>query len=189
MEESVSPMTIQSIVDTDHIGNFTELPGELWLPVRGSDCKYYVSDMGRVLTMNQYGHGKIALLKAYQTGKSARIGCGYLQVKLYLESGKRAVKVHRLVAEHFIPNPDNLPQVNHINENQLDNRVSNLEWVTNTNNRRWSSRLDMEKVSEIRSSWESESELAKEQFCRTKAKQYGVTRNCIRFVLNGQTWR
>lgn len=189
MEESVSPMTIQSIADADRIKNFTELSGELWMPVRGSGSRYYVSDMGRVLTTNQYGHERIALLKAYQTGKSARLGCGYLQVKLYLESGMRAVKVHRLVAEHFIPNRDNLPQVNHINRNQLDNRAVNLEWVTNVDNRRWSSSLDMEKVSEIRSSWELENALTKEQFCRMKARQYGVTRNCIRFVLNGQTWR
>lgn len=188
MEESVSPMTIQSIADTGRIENFTELSGELWLPVKGSGCRYYVSDMGRVLTTNWYGHGKMALLKAYQTGKSARLGCGYLQVKLYLESGKKAVKVHRLVAEHFIPNPDNLPQVNHINRNQLDNRATNLEWITNVDNSRWSSTLNMEKVSEIRSSWESESVLTKEQFCKMKAAQYGVTRNCIRFVLNNQTW-
>lgn len=54
----------------------------------------------------------------------------YLRVNLYIDGETKTVPVHRLVAETFIPNPNNLPCVNHIDENKLNNSVENLEWVT-----------------------------------------------------------
>jgi hypothetical protein len=55
---------------------------------------------------------------------------GYMKVHLCKDGKSKNAFVHRLVAQAFIPNPDNLPQVNHINEVKSDNRVENLEWVT-----------------------------------------------------------
>ena len=61
---------------------------------------------------------------------------GYLRVDLYDENGKRKhFKVHRLVAEAFIPNPDGKPQVNHKDGNKHNNSVTNLEWVTDSENK------------------------------------------------------
>ena len=67
--------------------------------------------------------------------KLQKDACGYLRVQLYMGNGKgRTEKVHRLVAIAFIDNPDNLPEVNHINHQRDDNRVENLEWVTHKEN-------------------------------------------------------
>ena len=60
---------------------------------------------------------------------------GYLRVTLWRDGKKRNFKVHRLVAEAFISNPFNKPQVNHIDGNPANNSITNLEWVTNSENR------------------------------------------------------
>ena len=62
--------------------------------------------------------------------KPANNGRGYLFVVLYKNSKRKHFLIHRLVADAFIPNPENLPQVNHKDENPLNNNVENLEWCT-----------------------------------------------------------
>lgn len=59
---------------------------------------------------------------------------GYKQCRLYKDGKKKYVRVHRLVAELFVPNPNNLPQVNHKDGNKLNNHYTNLEWVSNSQN-------------------------------------------------------
>lgn len=61
---------------------------------------------------------------------------GYKIFRIQNQNGRKEVRIHRLVASTFIPNPENKPQVDHINGNTLDNRVSNLKWVTNFENSR-----------------------------------------------------
>lgn len=66
---------------------------------------------------------------------------GYLMINLRSDDGKlKKVLIHRLVAQAFIPNPDNLPQVNHKDENKLNNHTNNLEWCTNKYNANYGSR-------------------------------------------------
>lgn len=79
---------------------------------------YGITDKGEVIS---YQWGKRRVLKPTKSRK------GYLLVRL---GRNKCVSVHRMVALAFIPNPNNLPQVNHKNENKLDNRVENLEWMT-----------------------------------------------------------
>lgn len=89
---------------------------EIWKDVEGYEGLYSVSNYGRVK-----GHfGKI-LKPKYQRQ-------GYLQVHLYKDKKQKTVFIHRLVAIAFIPNPDNLPQINHKDEIKDNNHVDNLEW-------------------------------------------------------------
>ena len=65
---------------------------------------------------------------------------GYCTVSLYKNFNSKDIRVHRLVGEAFIPNPDNLPFINHIDENKQNNRVENLEWCTRQYNNNYGSR-------------------------------------------------
>ena len=87
------------------------------------NCKYYVTEEGRLFN-------KVTNEEFIPTPNKN----GYV----YITIQYKRVKLHRIIAEAFIPNPDNKPQIDHINRNRLDNRVENLHWVTaqeNSNNR------------------------------------------------------
>ncbi len=100
---------------------------EMWTSVNGFPL-YMVSSMGRIRSLR---NGRIL--------KGGLDSDGYRTVLLYPETGKRKnVRWHRLVAEHFIPNPENKPQVNHKDGNKDNNQVDNLEWVTAQENVRHS---------------------------------------------------
>ena len=92
---------------------------EIWCPIKGYEGLYEVSDKGRVRSIK---FGKERILKPL------RINCGYLQVQLWKNGEKKMYLIHRLVAQTFTPNPDNLPEVNHKDEDKENNSVQNLEW-------------------------------------------------------------
>lgn len=96
---------------------------EIWKDISGFDGKYRVSNLGRVMTL--WG-----TKKANNILKITQFSNGYSRVVLYKDGKGYEKLVHRLVAEAFIPNPNNYPCVNHKNENKTDNRVENLEWCT-----------------------------------------------------------
>lgn len=116
------------------------LTDELWADIPGFEGMYQISSCGRVKSCDRIlpheNHGtwhiKERLLKLNETGPK---NYKYYSVLLHVGKGKMICKrVHRLVAETFLPNPHNLPQVNHIDGNKLNNNVSNLEWVTGKEN-------------------------------------------------------
>jgi len=97
---------------------------EQWKEVRDTFGLLEVSNEGRVRSNMRDGR----ILKATPDKK------GYLRLHVTIKRERRSYKVHRLVAEAFIPNPENKPQVNHIDGNKANNAASNLEWVTNIEN-------------------------------------------------------
>lgn len=92
---------------------------EIWKDILGYEGLYQVSNFGRVKSLK---FGKERILKLIKDKD------GYFIVNLYKNKKIKSFRVHRLVAEAFIDNPDNLPQVNHKDENPSNNVVSNLEW-------------------------------------------------------------
>lgn len=98
---------------------------EQYKDIKGYEGKYQITSWGRVFDVDKQ---RFRTLETHNKG--------YLRVDLFDKNGKRKHhKVHRLVAEAFIPNPDNKPQVNHIDGNNQNNSITNLEWVTDAENK------------------------------------------------------
>ena len=100
---------------------------EIYKPIKGYD--YEISNTGQVRNVKT---GRIL--------KQTINRFGYCQVGLCKNGVQKMFRVHRLVAQAFIPNPNNLPEVNHINECKTDNRIDNLEWCSSSYNANYGTR-------------------------------------------------
>lgn len=104
---------------------------EVWKPVVGFEGLYEVSNLGNVASLfDNYQRRRAIPLMLRQSTDAG----GYLYVNVYKNKIAKKIKVHRLVAQAFIPNPENKKCVNHFNAIRTDNRVENLEWVTHKEN-------------------------------------------------------
>ena len=118
------------------------MKNEEWRDVAGYEGLYQVSDQGRVKSLERnipHWRGGERIQKERILKPCADRG-GYLRVGLCDGKKQKTFKVHRLVCEAFHENPDNKPQVNHINEIKTDNRASNLEWATARENSNFGTR-------------------------------------------------
>lgn len=105
------------------------MSNEVWKPVAGYEDLYHVSNKGRVKRIIGIKARKERVLKPWAHKRG-----GYPVVALSKEGRVKNFLAHRLVAGAFIPKPENLPQVNHIDGETKNNSVENLEWVTNREN-------------------------------------------------------
>ena len=101
---------------------------EVWKDIQGYEKVYQISNHGRVRVLphvDALGHHRLEHMLKPDIQKQ-----GYLQVTLYKDGIPNKIKVHRLVARAFLPNPKNYPIINHKDENPANNHVNNLEWCT-----------------------------------------------------------
>ena len=159
---------------------------EEWRPIAGSNG-YAVSNLGRVTGATARGQ---RILKPSPTS------LGYFRVDVYSGGSKKTRKVHRLVAEAFIPNPLHLPHVNHIDGDKSNNRIDNLEWVTARENQVHASKIGLKACGEkVFGARLRESDIptiityAKTMLPKDIAALYGVDRTTINRVVSGRSWR
>lgn len=95
---------------------------ETWKPIKEFETFYLISDLGRVFSLRT------------KTIRKTLLNGGYPEVKLCLGKKRIGKYIHRLLAEHFIPNPLNKPQVHHKDGNKSNNNLMNLEWVSQRDN-------------------------------------------------------
>lgn len=141
---------------------------------------YVITKNGEVINKH---NGRI--LKPQLNGK------GYLRVSI----GKQLMFVHRLVAQKYVPNPENKLQVNHKDGNKLNNCYENLEWVTNQENRNHAVGNDLH-LCGARCSWSKLTSVQVLEILNDNVhtftelgKMYNVNRNTIRDIKMGKTWK
>ena len=105
---------------------------EIWKPVVGYEGLYEVSNLGRVRSLDRYDSRNH--FRKGRIMKQSYCSKGYLTIDLCLNRKNKKCLVHRLIAQAFIPNPDNLPEINHKDEDKTNNSVENLEWCDRSYN-------------------------------------------------------
>lgn len=111
---------------------------EIWKDIAGYEGMYQVSNLGRVkslarITKNQYGKQDYIL-------KTKKSDNGYISIGLFKNNKQEILLVHRLVAQAFVPNPNDYPIVNHKDEDSTNNNANNLEWCTYEYNNNYGTR-------------------------------------------------
>lgn len=110
----------------------SKMENEEWKDIKDYEGLYQVSNLGRIKSLprnRKFRHGYYKTTEKLL--KQTKLKSGYKQARLYKENGEyKQFNVHRIVAEAFIPNPDNLTQINHKDENKSNNAIDNLEWCS-----------------------------------------------------------
>ncbi len=118
------------------IGGVFFMETEIWKDIPGYETYYQVSNLGRIKSLERFARIGNGYRKVRERIRRTYIaGLGYKMITLKMSGVKSKMHtVHRFVATCFIPNPNNYPEVNHIDGNKLNAKASNLEWVTHSQN-------------------------------------------------------
>ena len=159
---------------------------------------YQISNIGRVRSIDRFSGNRKGIIKGkelVQTSNKRR----YLEVRLFKNNKSTAKVIHRLVANAFIPNPESKPQVNHIDGNKLNNRVDNLEWMSNSENQKhaYSLGLQPSRAGENNSKaklTDKDVTLLKELYNSGKSvvevsKSTNINLSLIRQIIYGRSWK
>lgn len=161
---------------------------EIWKEIIGYEGLYLISNLGRVRSLRKNGDFFL---------RCSPNSYGYPTACLSKDGGYKQVKVHSLLAKHFIPNPENKPQVNHKNGIKGDNSLENLEWVTHKENLNHAFDLNLsaygERSYKAKLTNEDVLQIAKLSGCRSVAillgRIYGVSYITIEKIWAGLTWK
>lgn len=165
--------------------------GEKWVWINGFEGLYKISDKGNVYSAKT--NKNLSLNRITKDG--------YNHVAIRKDGKAHNLKIHRIVAKHFIPNPENKPTVNHIDGNKQNNSVSNLEWATREENMQHAYKLGLKKMH--KGCEHASSKLTAEQVAEIKqtykrykkgfgsvalAKKYGVESSTILRIVQGKRY-
>ena len=163
---------------------------EIWKDIKDYPL-YQVSNLGNVRSRNyQYFGGKYRNILYKKKGRMLKqfVDNGYAHVNLSRNGKIKKSRVHRLVATAFLPNPTNLPMVNHKDENKLNNNVDNLEWCTPLYNTRYGTGILRAKINNSYPvlQFTLDGEFVKEWFgANEAARNIGVSPACISMAARG----
>ena len=175
---------------------------EKWIPIIGYETKYELSNYGKVKSIKRLVNGRNLkpVTKKEKIIVTNSLRKGYKYIELYNDKLERKkFSLHRLIAIHFIPNPNNYPQINHIDGNTLNNSIDNLEWCTASYNVRHALNTGLlvaKKGEEC-----TQSKLTKQQVkdiyvlksngmtSKEISKIYGVCFSTICDIFQGRTWK
>lgn len=177
---------------------------EIWKDVKGYEGIYQVSNLGRIKTLERTiefnRRGKIeerVIKERILTGekrKANKKGQYYKRISLIKDGILRRVPLHRVILETFVPNPNNLPVANHLDGNPENNRLSNLEWCTHSENELHSYRV-LKKINGRRKLTFQEAQQIRKEFkggrdsnANSLAEKYGVTQSTIYNIVNKKTY-
>lgn len=160
---------------------------EVWKDIKGYEGDYMVSNWGNVKRLE--GLDSLGHLRKERILKPLKNDKGYLRVQLSKNGKKRIYFVHRLVAQAFIPNPDNLPCINHKDECKSNNNVDNLEWCDVKYNNTYGTRIKQmaEKTSKTVFQYTLDGEFVKEWKSLMEIKRsMGFSAGNISLCCNGK---
>lgn len=177
---------------------------EVWKPISGYENYYEVSSLGRIRSVDRYTkfvrEGLLVNRKTngYLLSQTLDGKGNYLQVNLSKNGKSKSELVHRIVAKAFIENPNNLPEVNHKDENKTNNAVSNLEWCDHYYNNHYGTKETASRgMKNSMNKFDEDTILKIKQLYIPYDKEYGITGLARKFnisqshvcsIVKGRRW-